>query len=174
MAPEYILNGIFSAKSDVFSYGVLLLEIVTGRRNTFINNSEAEGLLAFVISARSHLQITLHRLILLADVQVWRHWSRGDTAELLDCCTAAGHRQQEILRCVHVGLLCVQEDPQLRPGTAEVVAMLKSRSETLPQPSAPLVSAGREIGGNPAAAAAAAAAVDALLRSTDHAVPTAT
>lgn len=35
MAPEYALHGIFSAKSDVFSYGVLVLEVVTGRRNAY-------------------------------------------------------------------------------------------------------------------------------------------
>jgi serine/threonine protein kinase len=35
MAPEYALHGIFSAKSDVYSYGVLVLEIIAGRRNTF-------------------------------------------------------------------------------------------------------------------------------------------
>jgi hypothetical protein len=33
MSPEYAMDGIFSVKSDVFSYGVLLLEIVSGRRN---------------------------------------------------------------------------------------------------------------------------------------------
>ena len=40
MAPEYALHGIFSAKSDVFSYGVLVLEIVTGRRNAYSQHSE--------------------------------------------------------------------------------------------------------------------------------------
>jgi len=57
--------------------------------------------------------------------------------ELLDGCPAAGRRPQEVLRCVHVGLLCVQEDPQLRPGMASVVVMLNSRSITLPAPDAP-------------------------------------
>ena len=52
--------------------------------------------------------------------------------ELLDGCTAEGRRPQEVLRCVHVGLLCVQEDPQLRPSMASVVVMFNSRSITLP------------------------------------------
>lgn len=33
MSPEYQIDGIFSVKSDVFSYGVLVLEIVSGKRN---------------------------------------------------------------------------------------------------------------------------------------------
>ena len=57
--------------------------------------------------------------------------------QLLEGCPADGRRPQEILRCVHVGLLCVQEDPHLRPGMASVVVMLNSRSITLPAPTAP-------------------------------------
>jgi hypothetical protein len=49
MAPEYALHGIFSVKSDVFSYDVLILEIVTGRRNTFTQDSgPPEDLLTYV------------------------------------------------------------------------------------------------------------------------------
>ncbi|GJN14797.1 hypothetical protein PR202_gb01658 [Eleusine coracana subsp. coracana] len=113
MSPEYALHGIFSAKSDVFSYGVLVLEIIIGRRNTHVQQSE--DLLSFV----------------------WRCWRRGSISELLDGCPTDGRQPQEVLRCVHVGLLCVQEDPQLRPGMASVVIMLNSRSITLPAPTAP-------------------------------------
>ena len=40
MSPEYAMQGLFSEKSDVFSFGVLLLEIVSGRRNTSICDEE--------------------------------------------------------------------------------------------------------------------------------------
>ncbi|KAL4625472.1 hypothetical protein ACB092_05G028600, partial [Castanea dentata] len=40
MSPEYAMRGLFSEKSDVFSFGVLLLEIVSGRRNTSICDEE--------------------------------------------------------------------------------------------------------------------------------------
>jgi len=116
MAPEYVLHGIFSAKSDVFSFGVLVLEIVTGRRNAFTQHSgPSEDLITYV----------------------WRHWSRGSVRELLDGCPAAGRRPQEVLRCVHVGLLCVQGDPAARPVMSAVVMMLGSDTVTLQAPSKP-------------------------------------
>ncbi|EES18427.1 putative receptor-like protein kinase At4g00960 [Sorghum bicolor] len=116
MSPEYALHGIFSAKSDVFSYGVLILEIVTGRRNTYTHASgPSEDLLTYV----------------------WKQWSRGSVQPLVEGCPDEGRRPQEMLRCIHIGLLCVQEDPHLRPSMASVVVMLNSRSITLPAPAAP-------------------------------------
>ncbi|KAE8790775.1 Cysteine-rich receptor-like protein kinase 10 [Hordeum vulgare] len=117
MAPEYALHGIFSAKSDVYSYGVLVLEIIAGRRNNFSQHpgTNAEDLLT----------------------TVWRHWSRGSVSGLLDGCSAEGLQPTEMLRCIHVGLLCVQEDAHLRPAMATVVVMLSTRSITLPVPTPP-------------------------------------
>ncbi|KAM3410721.1 hypothetical protein ACQJBY_002758 [Aegilops geniculata] len=117
MAPEYALHGIFSAKSDVYSYGVLVLEIIAGRRNNFAQYPGANG---------EDLLTT-----------VWRYWSRGSVSGLLDGCSADGLQPTEMLRCIHVGLLCVQEDAHLRPGMAAVVVMLNSRSITLPVPTPP-------------------------------------
>jgi serine/threonine protein kinase len=49
MSPEYAMQGLFSEKTDVFSFGVLILEIVTGRRNSsFYDNEHALSLLGFV------------------------------------------------------------------------------------------------------------------------------
>ena len=63
--------------------------------------------------------------------------SHGSVQPLLEGCPAEGRRPQEMLRCIHVGLLCVQEDPHLRPSMASVVIMLNSRSITLPVPAEP-------------------------------------
>ena len=69
--------------------------------------------------------------------QVWKQWSRGSVQPLVEGCPDEGRRPQEMLRCIHIGLLCVQEDPHLRPSMASVVVMLNSRSITLPAPAAP-------------------------------------
>ena len=48
MSPEYALEGLFSIKSDVFSFGVLLLEIVSGRKNTGFYQTDSFHLLGYV------------------------------------------------------------------------------------------------------------------------------
>lgn len=49
IAPEYRNDGVFSVKSDVFSFGVLLLEIVSGKRNIgFLNLNDGSTLLSYV------------------------------------------------------------------------------------------------------------------------------
>lgn len=56
MAPEYAMEGLFSVKSDVFSFGVILLEIISGKRNNgFYLTELAPTLLAHVISSTKHL-----------------------------------------------------------------------------------------------------------------------
>ena len=62
MAPEYAMQGHFSVKSDVFSFGVLVLEIVTGKKNSFRNGNDIEHLLSHVSIEQSTNQTRYSRL----------------------------------------------------------------------------------------------------------------
>lgn len=57
MAPEYAMLGQFSVKSDVFSFGVVVLEIVTGQKNNFRNGENREYLPSYVSFSTTHVII---------------------------------------------------------------------------------------------------------------------
>ncbi|XP_061979077.1 cysteine-rich receptor-like protein kinase 10 isoform X2 [Populus nigra] len=115
MAPEYAMHGRFSVKSDVFSFGVLILEIVSGQKNKCFRNGETvEDLLSYA----------------------WRNWREGTGLNVIDPALSTGSRT-EMTRCIHIGLLCVQENIADRPTMASIVLMLSSYSLTLPVPSQP-------------------------------------
>ncbi|KAF5472869.1 hypothetical protein F2P56_009538 [Juglans regia] len=115
MAPEYAMHGQFSLKSDVFSFGVLVLEIVSGQRNhCFRNGENVEDLLSYA----------------------WRNWREGTALDIVDSTMSSGSTS-EMIRCIHIGLLCVQENVADRPTMASIVLMLNSYSITLPVPSQP-------------------------------------
>ncbi|KAL1342748.1 hypothetical protein AAHE18_09G179900 [Arachis hypogaea] len=115
MAPEYIMQGQFSVKSDVFSFGVMVLEIVSGQKNSgFHKGEDVEDLISFA----------------------WKNWRDGTASNIIDHTMNNGSRN-EILRCIHIGLLCIQENLADRPNMASIVLMLNSHSLTLPVPSKP-------------------------------------
>ncbi|KAG9454221.1 hypothetical protein H6P81_007125 [Aristolochia fimbriata] len=122
MSPEYAMQGHYSPKSDVYSFGVLVLEIVTGRKNS-----------GFAVSEPS--------IDLLS--YTWRQWNEGRIMDLMDQSLGEEYQRNEALRCIHLGLLCVQEDPTERPLMSTVVLMLSSHSVTLPVPSPPAFFVGK-------------------------------
>ncbi|GKV19318.1 hypothetical protein SLEP1_g29598 [Rubroshorea leprosula] len=124
MAPEYAMEGLFSVKSDVFSFGVLLLEIISGKKNKGFHLLEyGESLLTFA----------------------WKLWSKGQGMELIDPLLLQSCVASEVLKCIHIGLLCVQEDPADRPTMSSVIVMLASETITLPKPTEPAFSVGRVV-----------------------------
>ncbi|RLM85296.1 hypothetical protein C2845_PM04G27450 [Panicum miliaceum] len=118
MAPEYLMRGNYSVKSDAFSFGVMVLEIVTGRKNS------SDG--GYRPQQSGDLLTT-----------VWEHWEAGTVAELVDPSMGGSFPAGDVNRCVHVGLLCVQGDPAARPVMSAVVMMLGSDTVTLQAPSKP-------------------------------------
>ncbi|KAL2926311.1 hypothetical protein RDABS01_000070, partial [Bienertia sinuspersici] len=114
MSPEYAMDGRFSEKSDVFSLGVLLLEIVCGRKNSIIRD-DSKSLISYV----------------------WELWNKDDMRSLIDPTISDPCFEVEILKCIHVGLLCVQEFPQDRPSISTVISMLDCEVIDLPCPLQP-------------------------------------
>ncbi|KAL3834311.1 hypothetical protein ACJIZ3_009047 [Penstemon smallii] len=122
MAPEYAMQGLFSIKSDVFSFGVLVLEIISGKKNTGFYNTDCLSLLG----------------------HAWELWISNRGVELLD--PAVGSPPVgALLRYINVGLLCVQEDPNERPNMSIVISMINNEIAVLPAPKHPAFSTSRRV-----------------------------
>ncbi|KAK0580083.1 hypothetical protein LWI29_036081 [Acer saccharum] len=112
MSLEYALDGIFSMKSDVFSFGVILLEIISGKKNKgFLHDDPYSNLIQYM----------------------WELWRDGKALEIVDSCINDSCPTNEVMRCIQVGLLCVQDNAKDRPSMSNVVFML-SNETVLPSP----------------------------------------
>ncbi|KAK6929069.1 Serine-threonine/tyrosine-protein kinase, catalytic domain [Dillenia turbinata] len=122
MSPEYAMEGQFSIKSDVFSFGVLILEIVSGRKNTSFYHIDCPvNLIGYA----------------------WELWKEGLALELKDPSLKDSFEADQFHRCVHVGLLCVQENATDRPTMSDVIAMLSNENMPRPPPKQPAFFTGR-------------------------------
>lgn len=121
MPPEYAMHGRYSMKSDVFSFGVIVLEIISGKKIKVFYDPE-------------------HSLNLLG--HAWRLWIENMAMDLVDMHLIETINYSELLRYMHVGLLCVQEKPGDRPDMSSVILMLNGE-KLLSQPKAPGFYTGR-------------------------------
>ncbi|GMP70963.1 hypothetical protein CsSME_00032441 [Camellia sinensis var. sinensis] len=94
MTLEYAMEGLFSVKSDVFSFGVILLEIISGKKNS-----------GFHLSKHDYSLLTF----------AWKLLFEGQGSELMDPILVQSCVVSEVLKCIHIGLLCIQEDAADRP-----------------------------------------------------------
>ncbi|KAM7473779.1 hypothetical protein LguiB_021022 [Lonicera macranthoides] len=118
MAPEYLRKGCISVKSDVFAFGMLILQIISGRGNYLLYPEENPK------DLRSYAR---------------RNWLEGTCSNLFDPQLSVRQisvHEEEIMRCIHIGLLCVQDSATDRPTMASIVLMLNSSTLALPELSA--------------------------------------
>ncbi|RDY00326.1 putative cysteine-rich receptor-like protein kinase 31, partial [Mucuna pruriens] len=117
MSPEYAMLGQFSEKSDVFSFGVMILEIITGKKNlsSYEPHLGGNGLLNYV----------------------WRQWRDQTPLNILDPSIKEEHSKSEVTRCIQIGLLSIQQNPNARPTMIEIVSYLSSYLIELPSPQEP-------------------------------------
>lgn len=115
MAPEYAMEGFFSEKSDVYSFGVLLLEVITGQRSTRFQLAEHINLIEYA----------------------WTLWNGGRTLDLIDPSFRSSCPSNEVLRCVQIALLCVQDSAIYRPTMSQVILWLETDSLALSNPREP-------------------------------------
>lgn len=76
-------------------------------------------------------------------MQTWKLWCEGKSLELIDPILKKSYRESEVIKCIQIGLLCVQEDAADRPTVSTVVLMLGSDGIALPTPKRPAFSVGR-------------------------------
>ncbi|KAE8811354.1 putative serine/threonine-protein kinase receptor [Hordeum vulgare] len=116
MSPEYAMDGAFSVKSDTYSFGVLLLEIISGLKISLPQLSDFPNLLAYA----------------------WNLWNDGKPMDMVDSSIIDNCSPTEVLRCIHIGLLCVQDNPYNRPLMSSVVFMLENETTSLSTPQRPV------------------------------------
>ncbi|GJX85306.1 cold-responsive protein kinase 1 [Tanacetum coccineum] len=103
LAPEYAIRGQLTRRADVYSFGVLLVEIVSGRCNT---NSLLPADEQYILE------------------RVWDLYERNELVELVDTAMYGDFDPEEACKYLKIGLLCTQDNPKLRPVMSTVVKML--------------------------------------------------
>ncbi|PAN30443.1 hypothetical protein PAHAL_5G282400 [Panicum hallii] len=110
MAPEYIVHGHLTEKADVFSYGVLVLEIVTGKRCSSSNGSHGGQVLL---------------------TKVWKHYKDNTIEMIVDRSIYEDNIRDEVMHILQIGLLCTQANPDDRPTMGKVVELLRNHRNDL-------------------------------------------
>ncbi|KAJ9560806.1 hypothetical protein OSB04_005966 [Centaurea solstitialis] len=106
MAPEYALRGYLTDKADVYSYGIVLLEIVSGMAN-------------IVDRAKENRFVLLDRAVALKN--------EGNLMELVDKRLGSDYNVQEMMVVINLALFCTTISPTDRPAMSAVVSMLEGR-----------------------------------------------
>ncbi|XP_068328175.1 cysteine-rich receptor-like protein kinase 44 [Pyrus communis] len=116
-APEYAIRGELSEKADIYSFGVLVLEIISGRKNT---------------------DLTLSSDMQYLPEYAWKLFETSNVIDLIDPnMKEDGYVERDVLQAIQVAFFCLQPHPNLRPPMSEVVVMLTCKVEMVGTPMKP-------------------------------------
>ncbi|KAL2338710.1 hypothetical protein Fmac_013156 [Flemingia macrophylla] len=116
-APEYAIRGELSEKADIYSFGVLVLEIISCRKNT---------------------DLTLPSEMQYLPEYAWKLYEKSMLMEIVDPkLREHGIVEKDVMQAFHVALLCLQPHAELRPAMSEIVAMLTFKVEMVSTPMMP-------------------------------------
>ncbi|XP_047084840.1 receptor-like cytosolic serine/threonine-protein kinase RBK2 [Lolium rigidum] len=104
--PEYTTDGIFNEKTDVYAYGVVLLELLTGRR---------------AIEGRTLSLVTWVRQFL---------GNKDDSLKMVDPALGGRYDVEQLGHVTHAAELCIHNSPTQRPQMSQVVRILRGEEET--------------------------------------------
>ncbi|KAK8600087.1 hypothetical protein V6N12_049946 [Hibiscus sabdariffa] len=114
MAPEYLVRGQLTEKADVYAFGVLVLEISTGRKNSVFSEGSSSIL-----------------------YRVWKQYKANHITEAIDSALEGKFNGKEASTALQVGLLCTQASVVIRPSMSDVVQMLGKANYEIPWPKQP-------------------------------------
>ncbi|XP_058215442.1 cysteine-rich receptor-like protein kinase 34 [Rhododendron vialii] len=114
--PEYVKRGVYSAKSDVYCFEVLLLQNISGKRNNCLHGLHED------------LNLLQHAYDL---------WKCGKGMEFMDPLLDDTYSSCKLMRCMQIALLCVQENPADRPSMLELSSILKNETAAMNTPKRP-------------------------------------
>ncbi|KAK3435680.1 hypothetical protein EUGRSUZ_C00389 [Eucalyptus grandis] len=121
--PEYVRKGIYSTKYDIYSFGVLLLQIISGKKNSCCYGlNENLNLLEYA----------------------YELWKDDKCMQFMDPSLDDSSSSCKLMRCMQVALLCVQAKPGDRPSMLEVSSMLKNESSAVNSPKKPAFSINKD------------------------------
>lgn len=109
------MHGRLSVKADVFSFGVVVLELISGQKNSTFNEDDCPHLLEWA----------------------YKLYKKGKSLDIVDTSMGQSTIVDQVSVCIQIGLLCTQSDPQLRPNMRRVVVMLSRKAGTLEEPTRP-------------------------------------
>lgn len=142
MSPEYAMSGVISTKTDVYSFGVLLLEIVSGKKNNCDDYPlNLIGYVSYIKTMQLGTKIKFNLIYLKINCinlfQAWKLWNQGEALKLVDTMLNGSCPHIQVIRCIHIGLLCTQDQAKDRPSMLDVISFLSNENTQLPPPIQP-------------------------------------